>query len=75
MRQGFIPAGHSIMNVELLIGSNTKPKAHREIADVILMCETMKTTDFQIAMDNTNSKKPDRSMKILRYSFPAREWE
>jgi hypothetical protein len=29
------------------------------------MCEAMKTTNFQIKMDNTNSKKPDKSTKIL----------
>jgi hypothetical protein len=35
----------------------------------------MKTTDFQIKMENMNPEMPEKSTKILRYSFLAREWE
>jgi hypothetical protein len=56
------------MREVLLIGSNTGPKTHREIADVILMCKAMETTDFQIRIENRNPEIPDKSIKILRYS-------
>jgi hypothetical protein len=49
----------------LLAGSNSRPKTNKEIADVILMCEAMKTTDFQIEMKNRNPEMPDKSMRIL----------
>jgi hypothetical protein len=63
------------MREVLLMGSSSRTKTHREIADVILMCETMKTTDFQIRMENRNPEMPDKSMRILRYSKLAPEWE
>jgi hypothetical protein len=39
------------------------------------MCEAIKTTDYEIKIENRNPEMPDKPMKILRYSFPAREWE
>jgi exodeoxyribonuclease VII small subunit len=64
MRQDIAPAGRSIIGVELLMGSNSKPKTHREIADVILMCEAMKTTDFQIKNDAKQREKRRRRKTV-----------
>jgi hypothetical protein len=75
MSQEFVPAGRSKIGMELLMRSNSQTKTGTQNADVILMCKAMKTTDFQIKMDNTNSKTPDKPPRILRYSFLAREWE
>jgi predicted hydrolase (HD superfamily) len=35
------------------MGSNAKSKTHREIADVILMCEAMKTTDYEVKIEKS----------------------
>ena len=73
MRQGIVPPERSIIEVELLTGSNSRTRTRGNITDVILMCEAMKTTDFQVKMDNTNPETPEKSTEILRYSFLARE--